>query len=52
LLRELLEAVNRGDVTIMVGGLPKTKLQETEPILKATLAQSLEMLAENAFLIA
>jgi methyltransferase-like protein len=52
LLRELLEAANRGDLSILVAGLPETKQEDMKLILRAKLAEALEALAANAFLIA
>jgi methyltransferase-like protein/SAM-dependent methyltransferase len=52
LVRELMDATKRGDISIMVGGMPTTSQEDMLPILRATLVQSLEMVAGNALLIA
>ncbi len=52
LLQELIEAVNRGDVSILVGGLPAKDGHAVAQILEQTLNQSLQSLAANSLLIA
>lgn len=52
LLQELIEAVDRGDVSILVGGLPATRGEKVVHLLEMALNQSLQKLATNALLIA
>jgi len=52
LLQELVDAVDRGDVSILVDGLPATRGEKVLPSLEFTLNQSLQKLASNALLIA
>jgi methyltransferase-like protein/ubiquinone/menaquinone biosynthesis C-methylase UbiE len=52
LLQELVEAVERGDVSILVGGLPAPRGDKLVHLLELTLNQSLQKLASNALLIA
>jgi methyltransferase-like protein/cyclopropane fatty-acyl-phospholipid synthase-like methyltransferase len=51
LLRELVEAVNRGDMSILIDGLPATRGEAVMSILGLTLEQALQKLARNALLI-
>ena len=51
LLKELIAAVNRGDVSILVGGLPATQGEKVVHILEQTLDHSMQQLAANAILI-
>jgi methyltransferase-like protein/cyclopropane fatty-acyl-phospholipid synthase-like methyltransferase len=52
LVRELMEAAQRGDVSILIGGIPTTRAEDMLPILRAKLVQSLNTLVTNALLIA
>ncbi len=52
LLQELIQAVNRGDVSVLVDGLPATHGEKVLPSLELTLNQALQKLASNALLIA
>jgi methyltransferase-like protein len=51
LIRELIEAVNRGDISILVGGLPAKQGEAVVKILEETLDQSLQKLAQHALLV-
>ena len=51
LIQDLIEAVDRGDVSILVGGLPAKQGEPVVKILEETLDQSLQKLANNALLI-
>ncbi len=52
LLTELVEAVNRGDMSILVGGIPATSGEAVSDVLATTLGESLAKLAANALLVA
>ncbi len=52
LLQELIEAVDRGDISILAGGLPATRGEKVVHLLELALDQSLQKLASSALLIA
>ncbi|MEX0677630.1 MAG: class I SAM-dependent methyltransferase [Pirellulales bacterium] len=52
LLRGLVASVERGDVSILVGGIPATSGEAVSGVLHDTLQQSLRTLAANALLVA
>lgn len=52
LLRELVAAVDRGDVSILIGGIPATGSQAVSGALNDTLQQCLTKLASHALLVA
>jgi methyltransferase-like protein len=52
LLRELATAVDRGDISIMIGGIPATRGEALSGVLTQTLQQSLKKLATCALLVA
>ena len=51
LLRELLAAVDRGEVSILIDGIPATGGQAVVGALNETLRQSLMKLAANGLLV-
>jgi methyltransferase-like protein len=52
LLKELVAAVDRGEVSIFADGIPATRGQDVSQALAQTLQQSLAYLAANALLVA
>jgi methyltransferase-like protein len=52
LLGQLMAAVNRGDLSILIGGLPATSEQAVADTLRERLQRSLANLAANALLVA
>ena len=52
LLRELVAAVDRGEISIMVGGIPATRGKALSEVLTQTLQKSLNKLAACALLVA